>query len=517
MPPSPSAPSVDTEKFSLPLFALTVLGSLAGLLGALWLCAPRVWQAQLLAPLWAGVIAFAAISFVNCFVEYFFHRYVLHTPAIPLLRRLYKQHTLHHALTRIARRPGRHGGGILFIENKFPIIEPEQHEASFFPWYALAVFALVLTPLLAVLQWLFPAFPWFFGGFAALASSLILYEVLHAINHWPFEKWEPLITHPFWGRFWMPVYAFHLRHHAVILCNESISGFFGLPIADWVFGTCVIPQTVYAEGEEWTPDKFRRPRPRWLIRQFDVWADRVVERRRRRAATPEPEKIETLAPESAEHHRPYTPGEEIANWVTHGVGLAASVVGLTWLIVSASLRGDAWYVVSFTVFGLALLVLYTASTVYHARRHGRAKRFFLKLDHAAIFLLIAGTYTPFLLTHLRGPWGWSLFGVVWGLCGAGAVFKLVFGERYRVASALAYIFLGWLIVVAIRPMLAYVPHGSLWLLLAGCLSYTSGVIFYLWRRLRYHHAVWHAFVLGGSTCHYLAVLLFLLPPSGTVS
>ena len=162
--------------------------------------------------------------------------------------------------------PGRDGRGILFIENKFPITEPEQGEASFFPWYSLAVFALVLSPLLALLQWLFPSFPWFLAGFAALAVSLTLYEVLHAINHWPFEKWEPLIQHPRWGWYWRPAYAFHLRHHAVIDCNESISGFFGLPVADWAFGTCVIPQTVYAEGEEWTPDKFRSPRPRWIIR-----------------------------------------------------------------------------------------------------------------------------------------------------------------------------------------------------------------------------------------------------------
>ncbi len=254
------SPEVETEEFSLPLFVLTVLATLAGLLAALRLFVPDVWAAQFLAPAWKGVVAFVAVSLVNAFVEYFFHRYVLHTPAVPFLRRLYKQHTLHHALTRIARKAGRDGRGILFIENKFPITEPEQGEASFFPWYSLAVFALVLSPLLALLQWLFPSFPWFLAGFAALAVSLTLYEVLHAINHWPFEKWEPLIQHPRWGWLWRPAYAFHLRHHAVIDCNESISGFFGLPVADWAFGTCVIPKTVYAEGEEWTPDKFRSPR-----------------------------------------------------------------------------------------------------------------------------------------------------------------------------------------------------------------------------------------------------------------
>lgn len=496
------------EEFSLPLFILTMLATLAGLLAALRLFVPSVWAAQFFAPVWATVVAFFIISLVNCFVEYFFHRYVLHTPAVPFLRRLYRQHTLHHALTRIARKQGRDGRGILFIENKFPIVEPEQNEAAFFPWYSLAVFAVVLSPLLALLQWLFPSFPWFLSGFAALAASLSLYEILHAINHWPFEKWEPLIVHPRWGRFWRPAYAFHLRHHAVTDCNESISGFFGLPLADWAFGTCVIPQTVYAQGEEWTQDKFRSPNPRQFIRWLDVWADRIVQRRRLAATTPEP----ATEPRPVALESPvYTRGEEIANWVTHGVGLALSIAGLTLLIVFSSLRGDAWHVVSFTVFGLTLLLLYTISTIYHLRRSERVKTLFRKLDHAAIFLLIAGTYTPFLLTNLRGPWGWSLFGVIWGLCGAGAVFQLIFGTRYRLASTLVYLFFGWVIVIALKPMIAHVPHGGLWLLLAGGLCYTGGVIFYQWHRLRYHHAVWHTLVLGGSTCHFLAVLLFLLP------
>lgn len=486
---------------------LTVLASLAGLLAALRLLAPGVWTQQFVAPAGQWIAAFLIISLVNCLVEYFFHRYVLHTPAVTFLRRLYKQHTLHHALTRIAKRQTRDGRGILFIENKFPITEPEQGEASFFPWYSLAVFALVLTPLLALLQWLMPSFPWFIAGFAALATSVSLYEILHAINHWPFEKWSALVGHPRWGKFWQPIYGFHLRHHAVTDCNESISGFFGLPLADWAFGTCVIPQTVYAQGEEWTEVKFNSPRPRRVIRWLDTWAADVV--RRRRTA-----KVDDGAtgPRGSEP-RVFTRGEEIANWVTHGIGALLSVAGLTLLIVFSSLRGDAWHVVSFTVFGLTLLLLYTFSTLYHARRSGRGKAVLLKFDHAAIFLLIAGTYTPFLLTNLRGPWGWSLFGVVWGLCGAGAVFHFFGGSRYRLTSTIAYLFAGWLIVVAAKPLIASVPPGGLWLLLAGGLCYTFGVVFFLWQRLRYHHAVWHTFVLGGSACHFLAVLLFLLPAS----
>ncbi len=513
MTPPPDPPETEPEEFSLPLFVLTVLTTLAGLLAALRLFAPGVWVEQFLAPPWKGVVAFFAVSLVNCFVEYFFHRYVLHRPAVPFLRRLYRQHTLHHALTRIARKPGRGGRGILFIENKFPIVEPEQTEASFFPWYSLAVFALVLSPLLASLQWFLPSFPWFVAGFAALAVSLSLYEILHAIDHWPIEKWEPLIEHPRWGRFWRPAYAFHLRHHAVIDCNESISGFFALPLADWAFGTCVIPRTIYADGEEWAPEKFRRPQPRRFIRRLDAWADQIVEHRRLAVTA---RQVPGLAPAPglglvAPAAPACTRGEAIANWVSHGVGLAVGLGGLTLLIVFSSLRGDAWHVVSFTVFGLTLLLLYMVPTIYHAYRHERARLLVRKLDQAAIFLLIAGTYTPFLLTNLRGPLGWSLFGAIWGLCGAGAVFQLFFGERYRLTSTLAYLFVGWLIVVALKPVILAVPSGGLWLLLAGGFCYATGVAFYLWRSLRYHHAFWHGFVLGGSTCHVLAVLLFLLP------
>lgn len=213
----------------------------------------------------------------------------------------------------------------------------------------------------------------------------------------------------------------------------------------------------------------------------------------------------------------YTPREELANVITHGCGAALSVAGLALLVSFAALRGDAWHVVSAAVFGTTLVLLYTASTLYHAFRNADTKRLLRKFDHAGIFLLIAGTYTPFLLVSLRGPWGWSLFGVVWGLGLTGVGLKFWLAGRFRVMSTLIYLGMGWLVVLAARPMLEAVPPGGLWLLLAGGLSYTGGAVFYLWRRLPYHHAVWHVFVLAGSVCHWAAVFVYVLPGAGAVS
>ncbi len=492
----------DHPAFSLPLFITTIFASLIALLVALRFILPGFWVAQFLASPWKGVGAFFALSLLNCFVEYVFHRYVLHKPAVPLLRRFYRQHTLHHALTRIARKQTRDGRGLMFIENKYPILEEEQHEASFFPWYTLVTFALILTPLFCLLQWALPSFPWFFAGFAALASSLTIYELVHAIEHWSLEKWEPLISHPRWGAFWRPAYSFHLRHHAVIDCNESISGFFCLPLADWAFGTCLMPRSIYADGHEWTQDEFESPRPVWFIRALDRAADRAVQRHRASGDAAEQDQM-------ADRGR--SRGERIANWVTHGLGLASSMLALVLLVVSAGIYGDAWHVVSFSVFGLTLFLLYTLYALYHVWRSDRGRQLFLKLGRAAAFLLIAGTYTPFLLVNMRGPWGWSLFGVVWALCAAGAALQFVLGSRYRVASTVATLFTGWMVVVAIKPVFAAVPHGGLWLLLAGGLCYTAGVLLAPLRGVRYSYAFRNALVIGGSTCHCLAVLLFVLP------
>jgi hemolysin III len=280
----PAARGKVEREFSLPLFTLTVAAAFGGLVVLLGLVAPAaVWHAQVSARFWQYLVAFVAVKLLNCFIEYFFHRYLLHQPALPLLSYFYRQHTKHHALTRITRRRLPGGREIPFVENLFPIAQPEQREASFFPWYSLPVFALLMTPLLALLQWLLPSFPWFLSGYAAIAVSLSLYEVFHAIEHWPLEKWAPLLEGPRWGGFWRQAYSFHLRHHAVIDCNEAISGFFALPVADWVFGTCVIPSTLYTDGEEWRPAQFQSPRPRWIIRACDRTVHALVRRRRAHA------------------------------------------------------------------------------------------------------------------------------------------------------------------------------------------------------------------------------------------
>ncbi|MFI5310850.1 MAG: hemolysin III family protein [Gemmatimonadales bacterium] len=199
--------------------------------------------------------------------------------------------------------------------------------------------------------------------------------------------------------------------------------------------------------------------------------------------------------------------DEIANSVTHGVGLLASLAAAPVLIVVAA-RGDAWQVVGSSVFAATLVAMYAASTLYHALRPSRAKRVLRVLDHGAIYLLIAGTYTPFTLGVLRGAWGWALLGLVWGLAVAGVVLKSVRGFRHPRLSTAVYLLMGWLVVIAIKPMITHMPLAGLLWLLAGGLSYTGGIVFYAFDHRRYVHAIWHLFVLGGSTCHVFAVLLY---------
>ena len=215
--------------------------------------------------------------------------------------------------------------------------------------------------------------------------------------------------------------------------------------------------------------------------------------------------------EAADSLTVYSRGEEVANAVTHGIGLALSVAGLAVLVTLTSRRGDGWGVTATAIFGATLVLLYTTSTLYHSFRGERLKRLLRKFDHAAIFMLIAGTYTPFLLVNPRGPWGWSLFGVIWGLAATGVTLKFWLTGRFKILSTLLYLAMGWLAVIALRPMSRTVPAEGLWLLVAGGLCYTVGTGFYMWKRLPYHHAVWHLFVLGGSACHFFAVKAAVLP------
>ncbi len=210
--------------------------------------------------------------------------------------------------------------------------------------------------------------------------------------------------------------------------------------------------------------------------------------------------------------RAQSTGEELANSLTHGLGVVITLVAGPLLVILALGTGDPWRVVAAAVYATTLLLLFTSSMLYHALRSPRAKAVFQRIDHAAIYLLIAGTYTPFTLVTLRGPWGWSLFGIVWGLAIAGVALKGAFGARLPMLSTAVYLGMGWLMVVALRPLTLHVaPRGIVWLV-AGGLFYTGGVVFYVRdERRRYHHAIWHLFVLAGSMSHFCAVLWYALP------
>jgi hemolysin III len=198
-------------------------------------------------------------------------------------------------------------------------------------------------------------------------------------------------------------------------------------------------------------------------------------------------------------------GEEIANSVSHGVGFLA-VLAVTPVLVLGAIPHGAASVVGVSVFAATMAVLYLTSTLYHAFPHSRAKRMLRVVDHGAIFLLIAGTYTPFTLGIMRGAWGWALFGTVWGLALVGVLFKVVGGLRYPIASTAVYVAMGWVVVVAIQPLWQRMPQAGLMWLVVGGLAYTGGVAFYAMKRVRYSHFLWHLCVLTGTTCHFFAVM-----------
>lgn len=205
----------------------------------------------------------------------------------------------------------------------------------------------------------------------------------------------------------------------------------------------------------------------------------------------------------------FTKREEIANAIIHGIGALLSVAALVILIVSSVMHGTVWHVVSFTLFGATMVLLYVSSTLVHGFPAGRAKDVFEILDHSSIYFFIAGTYTPLLFLAVKGTLGWTLFGIVWGLAIAGTVFKAYFVKRFLHMSTLMYILMGWLIVFAWNPLVTNMPSKGLILLAIGGLLYTVGAVFYVWRGFTYHHAVWHIFVLAASVLHFFAVMTLL--------
>ena len=203
--------------------------------------------------------------------------------------------------------------------------------------------------------------------------------------------------------------------------------------------------------------------------------------------------------------RVQTTGEEIANAVSHGMGFLAAVAATPWLIMSAMRNGSASYVVGVSIFALTMMLMYMTSTLYHSLPGSRAKKILRILDHNAIFLLIAGTYTPIALGVLSGGWGWTLFGLVWGLATAGIILKSFSGHKYHYISMIIYVAMGWLVVIAAKPLFEAMPFAGIMWLLAGGLCYTGGIVFYRMKSVPYMHFVWHLFVVAGTVCHFVAI------------
>lgn len=206
----------------------------------------------------------------------------------------------------------------------------------------------------------------------------------------------------------------------------------------------------------------------------------------------------------------YTKNEEIMNAVTHGIGAGLSIAGLVVLVVFASMQSDAWKIVASAIYGASMIVLYTASTLYHSFSKTKAASKLNMFDHISIYYLIAGSYTPFMLVNLRGGWGWSIFGVVWACAIAGTVLKIIYGNKLRKVSTIIYLAMGWIIIIAIYPFVKNVETGGIILVVLGGLSYTIGVIFYKWKSLPFNHAIWHLFVLAGTVLQFFAVLFYVV-------
>ena len=198
------------------------------------------------------------------------------------------------------------------------------------------------------------------------------------------------------------------------------------------------------------------------------------------------------------------------NAVTHGIGIALSIAGLVILVVFAAIYGDAWKVVASAIYGASMIVLYTASTLYHSFSKTKAAKKLNMFDHISIYYLIAGSYTPFMLVNLRGAWGWSIFGVIWACAITGTILKIIYGNNFRKVSTIIYLAMGWMILIAVYPFIKNVELGGVILLAAGGLAYSFGVIFYKWKTLPFNHAIWHLFVLAGTVLQFFAVLYYVV-------
>ncbi len=216
-----------------------------------------------------------------------------------------------------------------------------------------------------------------------------------------------------------------------------------------------------------------------------------------------------MDPKPAKIYRKLTTGEEIANGITHGIGALLSIAALVILVIAAVKHGDIWHIVSFSIYGSTLILLYLSSTLYHSFTGERVKNLFARFDHISIFLLIAGTYTPILHTSMRGPWGWTLFGIIWGVALVGIVIRSIYLYRFRKLMVIVYMIMGWMFILAGRQIYLHLPSISLVFLVLGGIAYSIGVLFYMWRNLPYAHGIWHLFVLAGSVLHFFAIYFSL--------
>ena len=268
------------EKFSIFWFSLQAVAQYAALLVAFRFLLPGVWAKQFAGGWTALVLPFLAVHLFLCFFEWWFHRYILHSASVRIFDRFSRGHRHHHDLTPIRLQPLAEGSD-RYILNRYPIVEEAQHVDSNFPVYSIVAFWALFTPLLLGVQLLLPRVPVLMGGYAAITWSMCLYEILHAIEHRPYEWWKQATEHPRFGALWRKLYGFHHMHHANIACNEAISGFFALPLADWVLGTYHQPKDLLLEGRVATAKDFAIPPPHFLVR-VDAWARRRETKRHHR-------------------------------------------------------------------------------------------------------------------------------------------------------------------------------------------------------------------------------------------